>query len=278
MNPNHTRLPAFLIIVLSVLMQGCFNDTDPSNDVDTSQTYLDMRVSASHTGRVSASVQLLNANPVPDNQINLSQGDELWFSYGGNIVQLVQANNGNLFDGFAGLAEHVTQLNDGDEILYLLWFGWLIGDNWYNGFLDEVDGEIYYLSYLRNDFRDAINSFVTLPELFSITAPLANEQHSRANDIVVNWTPSGTASSVDISVYLNCNTGMMTSHRVFFSVGADSGSYTLSGGALMGSSTSGNCATTIEVAKSNSGTVDPVLYGGAIAGERFDTVTITTTD
>jgi hypothetical protein len=266
-----------ILVLLLILAAGCHEDqTDPSAQVNTDRTYVDMRVSAGNTETVTASVQLLNADPLPDNQVELNAGDDLWFSAGQNITGTVLDNDGDLFEGFHNLTGKITKLSGGREVEHFLWFGWLRGDSWYIGTLDEIDNETYYLSYLRRDFADALDSFVTLPDRFSITAPLANEIHSRANDIVVLWQPSDTDLLVEISAYFHC--GGDTTDQLIIAVPADTGAYTIPAGDMDGLTIAGNCVTTLEVSRSRTGTVDTALYGGSIIGERFSTITVTTTD
>ena len=68
------------------------------------------------------------------------------------------------------------------------------------------------------------------------------------------------------------------SYDDLISVPADTGTYTLAGGTLDSGGVTGNCVTTIEVSKSQTGTIDTGLYGGRIIGERFRTVSFATTD
>ncbi len=268
-----------LIFGFIALIIGCDDEpVDPSSRVSTTQTYVEMRVSVSNTEKATAVVQLLNVSPASGNQVELSNGDELWFSYGQNVTELAFDRNDNLFDAFDELVGKINRLSGGQAVDRFFWFEWSYGNTWYAGVLDEIDNETYYISYLRRNYADALNSYVTLPERFTISAPLANEVHSRTNNIIVNWQPSGTTLNTTIRALVNCAGNVGENYQHTFSVPSDTGTYTIPAGALSNSLTSGNCVTTLEVSKSQTGTIDPDLYGGAIIGERLNTVSFTTTD
>lgn len=278
----NAKLNCFMLIVSTIsmaLLAGCDDDeAERSDRVDTGRTYVDMRVSASNTQSVTASVQLLNADPLPDEQLALRGGDELWFSYGQSIDQLTLDSENGLFDAFQALPQKMTRLSGGQDRYRFFWHTWLYGDVWYHGTLDEIEDERYFISYLRKEHRDAPDSYVTLPEIFSISAPLANETYSRANDIVINWEPSDTDLDVQIGVFVDCTNSDDLSYDDLISVPTDTGTYTLPAGTLNNGDVSGTCVTTIEVSKNQTGTIDTGLYGGRIIGERFRSVSFETTN
>jgi hypothetical protein len=67
-------------------------------------------------------------------------------------------------------------------------------------------GTMFTVSFSRNNGVNAPNSNVTLPEGFIVQSPQANDVFSQAQDIPIEWTPTGTTIVPDIHVTLSCTT------------------------------------------------------------------------
>ena len=277
---SHSYKFSVLLIALLILLAACDHDDDdevvPSNQVNTDQTYVDAYVTAGPNGPVTAAVQLLEGGPGSRRQIALTQGDSLWIS----AEKSISGNffTDNLFDNFVNVDHTVAKLETpfAGEIEFLFLTFSFIGDLTYSGVINDAGQATYYLTYFREDFPISDRSSVTLPPVFSLTAPLANEAPSRANDIQINWQPAGTVNEVEITANLSCDFASSPTAQYHQTLTTDSGSHTIPGGTLDGGAAN-ECPLTIEVSKNAVGSFDPALNSGQITGHRVDRVTVATT-
>jgi len=83
----------------------------------------------------------------------------------------------------------------------------IIGRFRYEASFDFDDaGTVFTVSFSRDRGVNAPNSNVALPEGFIAQSPLNNDIFSQAQDIPIQWTPSGTTITPDIDVSLTCTT------------------------------------------------------------------------
>jgi hypothetical protein len=262
-------------------LAGC-SDSDnriPSESLDTQSVFFDMQFTDNGSGTVSVDTQLRFNEPGSITEIYLSGGDQLWASKDANLEDISLGDD--LFHGLESLAARVTRLGQAKgDILFLFMTLIFSDDIWYTNVLETGDAStVYYLSFVRSRRTDALNSTVVLPEPFIITAPLPGEEHSRANDILVEWEPSGSESTVQITVRTSCINGSVS----LIDVGdedeiiiSDTGSFTIPGGTLTGAS--GDCSSVVEVRKRRLGTPDPNIGFARIVGNYVRRVAITTTN
>jgi hypothetical protein len=269
------RFPVLVLVIF--LAAGCHEDepdTVGSSDVTTGQIYVDAHFTSNGTDDTFITVQLLEGGPASQTQVELEGGDELWGSADQSLAS--DSTSGDLFGGLEELASRHHKLHRVDGTFFefeFLFLEFIIkGDILYTTTLphdDEVS--TYYLSFLRPNGTEAPDSMVSLPPAFNVTAPLASDTLSRAVPILVTWEPSGSADEVELTVSLSCINGDTDTISItgLIDDGADS---------LDASGMSGNCSTTVEVAKARLGTLDSGIGSGRIVGHQVRRVTFTTTD
>lgn len=260
---------------------GCADSDSPiaSEDVDTQSVFFDMQFTDNGSGTVTVDTQLLFNEPGSITQIYLSGDDQLWASKDANLEEISLGDD--LFHGLESLAARVTRLGQAQGDIFFLFLTLIFSDDiWYTNVLETGDAStVYYLSFVRSRRTDALNSTVVLPEPFIITAPQPGELPSRTNPIQVDWEPSDSTSTVQITVRTSCINGSVS----LIDVGeeeeiiiSDTGSFTIPGGTLTGAS--GDCLSVVEVRKSRLGTPDPNIGFARIVGNYVRRVAITTTN
>ena len=170
--PYHRYLT---IILGATAFSGCGSTT--SDNVTTQGIFADIDVFANGSGRtvVDAELEVGSGGPVRTS-LELSRGDTL----------TVVAN---------GIQKTMTEeLSSLGRFRYIASFDF-----------DDAD-TMFTVSFTRNGRSNAPNSNVTLPEGFIVQSPQSNDVFSQADEIPIEWTPSGTSIVPSIHVSLSCTT------------------------------------------------------------------------
>ncbi|MBD3609550.1 MAG: hypothetical protein HUJ30_03285 [Gammaproteobacteria bacterium] len=164
---------SFIIISL-LIISGC-SDIDSEN-IDTAGICTDFRVSNSGSNAKIEATLTAGCGAMDGSYVDLSPGDTLIAKYLSNSYTL---------------AKHTDALNKTTYIANL---------NNYTA------GESVVIGLHRDDPNDidALNSYVTLPNAFSVTAPVANQSVTRGQSLTVNWNNTNTS---DIKTVISCNSG-----------------------------------------------------------------------
>ncbi len=266
------------VIFISMFLTGCGGDNKPmidSNAVSTSDVHANIQMTADHTGQVFIDIELLSRD---DALVVLTNSDELWASSKQAYDRSLTGENS--FDSLRELANTTTRLaKSGNYYFSFLGFRFN-GDVFYSGRLAENTDNYYYVSFLREDFADAVHNEVQIPETFEIQTPLFSDSIvSRSNDLEVTWGNSGSSDEVSLNIFTDCLHEV--SQKLSITGLEDMGSYTLLSTRFAESSVplSGSCTTSVEVVKSRLGTLDQSGFQrGSFYGNRVAHVIIETTD
>lgn len=163
-------------IILSVTALGACSSTT-SDNVATQGINADIDVFANGSGRTFVDAELeVGDGGIGRTSLELAPGD----------VLTVTAN---------GIQKTMTE-----DVS-------IIGRFRYAAIFDFDDaGTMFTVSFSRNNGTNAPNSNVILPEGFVVQSPLNNDVFSQAEDIPIQWMPSGTSIVPDIDVSLSCTT------------------------------------------------------------------------
>ncbi|MBN2359376.1 MAG: hypothetical protein JXR83_07970 [Deltaproteobacteria bacterium] len=150
----------------------------------------------------------------------------------------------------------------------------LLGAVWYTATFDSDEAETEFaVSFEREVDASAPNSHGTLPAAFSLTAPAASAEFSRANDtITITWEPSAGPDRIHVAADGSCikpynddldgDPGTTTINPNTFKEPDDED--------LQGK----DCKVTIELRRTRSGDVDPAFEGGDFVARQVRTVQI----
>lgn len=250
-------------------------ESRPSDQVGTDQTFVFFSVTARSSGAVFADAQLREGGAA-GTPLHLAGGDSLWFSAGQPINDFEASSD--IANALAEASERAVRMDErGTTDFDFLFLEFEIPDTpYYTETLNPDPENRYYLGYLRGELANATGSRVSLPSPFDITAPLSNETVSRANDIVINWgTSDESINEADVHAALVCDG--ITRQSFNATLNGDTGTYTISGGTL-DEITNRICSLDIEITKRRFGVLDADLNGGEVSGQRVTTVTIMSTD
>lgn len=263
------------IPIISLVLTGCGSDDDTvsSDSVSTADTHANIHITAGSIGKAYINVELKSNGPASETNIELSKHDQLW-SYNYDPSNFT-VDSDDLFSELSYVANNSTKIKEGGTFSYNFLGLRIKGDIWYSGIIPVSDNSTYYVSLLRDSFQDAINSHVTLPDIFSITAPLSNETHSRSNDLQINWDSDDKNHSVNISIFTTCLNNISDTHDI---IGlADTGSHVLPAADFTRQAV-GNCNTNIEIVKTQIGQLSPNFNSGIISGNRVDKIAFVSSD
>ncbi len=164
-------LSVCFFILCTAIISGCSNTG--SDNVKTEGIYAYINVVADGGGNSVVTVDLDVGSGLFGTNLELEGGDTLTAVAGGETRTL--RRSGNILD-----------------IEYKTTFGF------------DGGGELYRVSFIREDGTGAENSTVTLPMPFTITAPSDNSLYTVNQDIDFTWTTSGTLDKMRIDASYNC--------------------------------------------------------------------------
>jgi hypothetical protein len=165
-----------LFYSLPIVTLLCACSSTSSDNVATEGINADIDVFANGSGRTSVDVELEVGDGLGATSLELAGGDRL----------TVTAN---------GIQKPMTE-----DVS-------IIGRFRYEASFDFDDaGTMFTVAFSRDSGVNAPDSNVTLPEGFVVQSPQNNDTFSQAQDIPIQWTPSGTTITPDIDVSLSCTT------------------------------------------------------------------------
>src|SRR5262245_8113407 len=210
---------AFLVSALAAaLASGC--ETTSSRDLRTSGIDAEITVSASSSTASNVHVRLLpGGDDDPFNIVKLEGGDALFVESGGQRKRM--ASQTTSYETSFAIVASATP---------------------FRAILDRA----------RADDIDAPDSVGQLPAAFEIGS-LGSGERSRAQELVVTWSTSGTPEKITLETQGSC-----VDNRSI-SVAGDPGTYTFSPGTLRQSPDSSSCQATITIHRTRSGVVDTNL-------------------
>jgi len=180
----------------------------------------------------------------------------------------------DLFDNTAGISGEVKRLKPDTDI---------DPEEYSARFDGDYTGRTFTVSLLRKDKRvSAPNSAVTMPEGFTLSAPVSGQAFTLSSeDIVINWSPVTTAVNDNMFVVYtaSCVNGNNYEHKFEVTPGgsADTGSFTISLADLQAEipGISSDCNVNLKVQRSRLGTPDPAYGLGNITAHQERQVRIT---
>lgn len=227
-------------------MAGC-SESVVSEDIGTGSIYSEMLVEVTSSGDTEVTVEL-NVGSRTGPNIELSAGDRLTASMLGTTQPL------NIRTSWPHGVEYETLL------------------------AGNPPGEVVTIAFERDDFVDAPNSEVEVPETFSIMAPAAQEQFSMQDEISLEWTPAGTQDEMLISFEILCQEGDDRVGDTINFTRTDSGLEVFRVEDLIGDweiTSAYACGADIVITRKHTGIVDPGYgKGGEIFSLRSESVSV----
>ncbi|WP_455209782.1 hypothetical protein [Kaarinaea lacus] len=263
-------------IMLASIVSGCISGDDyavvDSPGVATSSISAEMHVSYTGSQAVTIEVMLREGQIDSNTDINLTAGDVLKASTIGDPSQLDFGDD--LFDNLIEISNQVKTLEQGTRRVY----NDIIAGIWYYATTDaKYRDKEFTLSLLRGGQNDAPNSVVRLPPDFNLSVDewVNGSEVSRSGPITLRWSPVIPGYSMEISGFVNCDSGT-TAEWPGQSVNSADGSLEIP--ALTFDYT-GDCIITFRVESWTLGSPDPALDPSSfIKGHQYRTMLIATVE
>ncbi|MBI3774252.1 MAG: hypothetical protein HY273_01635 [Gammaproteobacteria bacterium] len=236
------------------MLTGCGDDVVGSKDVATSDMYADMHVWSFGENIILTTTDLKKGGSSSNTHVVLEGGDRLLVSL--NTPLDAAGASGDLFDQVdAATAAHKV-MDGGPEVAAGIPF--LFSDVWvavpYRARFDTAKvGDTFIVALERNDYADAPNSTVVLPESFAIVTPASGAEISRATGVVISWSPIQASTSINVKAVVTCSAATVETWSQTITV--DTGNATIPATAF--TTASGTCDINIVVDRYVQGTVDP---------------------
>jgi len=271
----------FAAVFLLTSLTGCSEKSRvDSNNVTTSNIYAAIDVSSDNDESIFVSAQFKEGGSSSTTYIDMSGSDRLIVSMKEKFSEINV--NDDLFSSF----EQLSQEHKVMEQVGAFWSDWLgldiidFPETWYKTEFSNVDVEQrVYVSLFRDNHANAEDSSVVLPPSYVITSPIAEggALYSRSMDnIVVNWSPSGTAFPLVLDVIATCEDNTTGSWQL--SMPTDIGTATIPSGILSLTDLDGKCTYQIRLKKTALGSFDPHYGSGIIRGAQVRSVSVATSD
>lgn len=272
------------VVALGALLVACGGEDSvvSSSYVPTGNMRATIEVYSDGEANAYASTQLLRTGTSSDSYsgdeyVELRGDDSLWFTRGESLRDVTLSDD--WFESLADL-EQTQQLFD-EEYRYrpsILFPSSLIPERvHYNGRLTGVpEAGRYTVSLLRGSGKDALDSTVQIPASFDLLAPTAEAQLSRSSDpLIVEWHPGETDVYVELDVTTVC--AREVEHQYLTTLNSDEGYAEIEPGAIDAPELSGQCTTSVTVAKVQTGELDPAYASGSITARQVRSVSFTST-
>jgi hypothetical protein len=234
-----------ILVTLAAAVAGCSSTT--SDNVATEGIHADIDVFANGSGATEVDVELeVGTDGLGRTSLELVRGDTL--SVTANGIQKPMTEDASVLGRFRYVASF-----DFDDA-----------------------GTMFTVSFSRNKGVNAPNSNVTLPEGFTVQSPTTNDIFSQAQDIPIEWTPTGTTIVPDIHVTLSCTTvgGIMFSDTESVPLNSDNGIANLPVASVIpigNLDTSRLCEGEVHFSRWRRGNLDPNYgEGGDITAEHIE--------
>jgi hypothetical protein len=232
------------LALFTAVLVGC--SVTQSEDLETSGMAATITVSADGSGTSTVTTRL---------------------STDANALNSIQLDSGDILSATADTQSEDMSVTN------------VLGDITYNAtFSGGGQGGTPYIIALnrRAGFISAPSSLVSMPQPFDITEPSSSSTISRSDDVTVTYDMSGTSDAMSWSV-----TSGACASAASGSLSSDSGSFTISKGALApteANEQTATCQVTITLERTRSGTIDPHYgYGGTITAAQTRSITFTST-
>ncbi len=283
-------------LLSSVFLIGCSEDdnveTVHSDAIATVDIWSLFQVVSDGEGYVQAEAQLTRGQPPADPEANVTYvklvaDDELWLSAGPDIESLTFTDD--IFGGFSALedsqalfVEAVSTPSESYEFLFIRVES-IEDGRWYSARLPVSEEREYRVVLFRNSDVGTSDREpdVVLPLAYEITSPTietSSLHFSRSeDDILIEWDSIDSLATVELEANTTCLDDAVGTFVGEPSV-LDSGSVTISAGALVSESLSGTCSTTVHIRKVRRGEFDSNFSGGRIVGYEIRSIAITTVD
>jgi hypothetical protein len=181
-------------------------------------------------------------------------------------------------DGFASIRlpdDDALVVSAAGQVKAMHWTIDPLGGGQYAASLTQLDaGAIVTIALSRQDDGGAPNSRVTMPLALTVTAPEEGAVATAGTNLLVTWSPSGTADQMQVVLRAAQCTRPGAGSTLTTAVEGDPGNATvyLDPGLLPPLASGELCEVDVQVQRLSTGTVDPAFAGGIIQARQLDAV------
>lgn len=263
-------MKAIATLTLILFLTGCNEKPVSSNAVANTQLSAKLEVISGAGTSVQGIAQFTTISNGTVKFVNLVDGEHVLFSKSDPTASF----SANLFSNSA---------NFGSSSKILTRRTIISGQPEYFTVLNNSDNtNIFYISFIRTKDVSVLNSSVSLPDDFLLTAPQDNTIISRTNDINLQWSDSGTTDTMSYDMTGTCelSSGAIDNVYITLAITGDTGSHTIKTSDFVSeiAESTSTCLLSIVLQRSRNGILNNEFgLGGSIRGIQQQVVSFTST-
>ncbi|MCW8934411.1 MAG: hypothetical protein OQK98_06780 [Gammaproteobacteria bacterium] len=216
---NHISL-----LLITLLLSAC-DDPVPSTSVSNSELQAKIRVTktSSHTATVTTSLKAIISTGSED--VELDGDDHLLVSIDSELENLFTENSGGLFENTSNISTSLFELKPRQDHDHLFEFFSFDHNPEYFTILENInDNSKFFISMIRQQDTNILDSEVSLPTPFEISSPTYGETISRSQVFALNWSNTST-DNMELHIEGTCNSTETDNEIVndTFNIGNDVG-------------------------------------------------------
>lgn len=216
---NHISL-----FFITFLLIACDEPVDSTN-VSNSELQAKIRVTkaSSNTATVTTSLKAIVSSGTED--VVLSGADHLLVSIDSGLEDLFIQDTGGLFENIANISSSLFELKprqDNDHLFEFLSFDH--NPEYFTILKNVNDNNVFFISMLRQNDINILDSEVSLPTAFQILSPASGQTFSRSQVFALSWDNVST-DNMELHIEGTCNSTDTDNEFVSdtFSIGNDVG-------------------------------------------------------
>jgi len=213
------------LIFITLLVSACDNSPVPSTSVSNSELQANIRVTktSSDTATVTTSLRAILSSGNED--VELRGEDHLLVSIGSGLEDLFIQGNGGLFENTSNISSSLFELKPRQNHDHLFeFFSFDHNPEYFTILKDINDSNVFFISMIRQNDINILDSKVSLPTPFQILSPASGETFSRSQVFALSWDNMST-DNMELHIEGTCNSTDTDNEAVSdtFSIGNDVG-------------------------------------------------------
>jgi len=212
------------LLLITFLLSAC-DDPVPSTSVSNSELQAKIRVTktSSHSATVTTSLKAIISTGSED--VELNGGEYLLVSLDSGLEDIFLQESGGLFENTSNISSSLFVLEPRQDHNFLSEFFSFDHNPEYFTTLNNInDDSNFFVSMIRQNDINILDSEINLPVPFQITSPVSGETFSRSQPFVLTWDNTG-ADNMELHIEGICNSTENDNERVSdtFNIGNDVG-------------------------------------------------------
>jgi len=192
------------LLLITLLLAACDKPV-PSTSVSNSELQAKIRVTktSTHTATVTTSLRAIISTGNED--VELSGEDHLLVSVDSGLEDLFLQDSGGLFENTSNISTSLFELKPRQDHDHLFEFFSFDHNPEYFTILENInDNSKFFISMIRQQDTNILDSEVSLPTPFQISSPTSGETISRNQAFALSWDNTST-DNMELHIEGTCN-------------------------------------------------------------------------